>query len=89
MDVQVATPPLPLRLQAVKGPDLVLVMVIDPVGVTGVPGLVSDTVTEQVVGVPARRPFGEQLMEVDVVRWLTVRVVDPVAPFTQLTLERE
>jgi hypothetical protein len=81
--VQVATPLLPLRLQGVKGPDLVLVMVTEPVGVTRVPGLVSDTVTEQIAEVPASRLVGVQLTETEVVRWLTVRVVDPVAPFAQ------
>ena len=88
MEVQVAVPPLPLRLHAVKVPDLLLDMLTGPVGVIGVPEAVSVTVTVQVVPVPARRVVGEQLTEVDVVRPVTVRVAEPVPPPIQLLFSR-
>ena len=63
-----------------KVPDRVLLMPIAPVGVIGVPVLVSLTVTVQVVPVPASRVVGEQLTASEVVRRLTVIVVDPMPP---------
>ncbi len=88
MEVQVAVAPLPVRLHVVNVPDLLLDMLTVPVGVIGVPELVSLTVTLQVVPVPARRVVGEQLMEVDVVRPVTVSVVEPVPPPIQLLFSR-
>ena len=72
----------------VNGPDRVLVIATAPVGVISVPGLVSETVTKQEVGVPAMSEVGEQLTESEVVRFATVRVVDPVAPLTHAELDR-
>ena len=88
VEEQVETPPLPLRLQVVNEPERVLVRVKVPVGVIFVPALVSETVTEQVVGFPAIMVDGEQLIETEVVRCATVSVVDPVAPLTQLAPDR-
>ncbi len=88
VELHVAIPLLPLRLHVVKDPERVLDMVRVPVGVVLVPVLVSETVTEQLVGVPARREVGEQLTDVEVVRCDTVRPVEPVAPLTQLALAR-
>ncbi len=88
MEVQVATPLLPLRPQVVNEPDRVLVNVIVPVGVIFVPELVSETVMEHVVGVPAIIEVGEQLMEVEVVRCDTVRLVEPMTPLIQFELDR-
>ncbi len=83
-----ATPLFPLRLHVVNGPDRVLVIATVPVGVISVPGLVSETVTEQTVGFPAMSVFGEQFTESEVVRCATVRVVDPVTPLTHAELDR-
>ncbi len=77
-----ATALLPLREQVVKGPDLVLDIETEPVGVYALPALVSVTVTEQLVVVPASKVVGEQLTESDVARCVTVREVAPVAEFT-------
>jgi hypothetical protein len=88
VDAQVAVPALPLRLQVVNVPDLLLDMVTVPVGVIGVPELVSVTVTLQVVPVPASTVAGEQLSEVDVARAVTVMVVEPVPPLAQFVLDR-
>jgi len=88
VELHVATPLVPFRLHAVNDPDRVLVNVRVPVGVVLVPGLVSETVTEHEVGVPARRVVGEQLTTVEVVLCVTVRLVVPVAPLTQLELAR-
>jgi len=80
-------PALPERLQAVKDPDLLLDMLTVPVGVIGVPELVSVTVTLHVVAVPASSVVGEQLTEVVVVRPVTVRLVEPLAPLIQFWLD--
>ncbi len=88
MVVQVAFPLLPLRLHVVKVPDLVLVMPTVPVGVIGVPVLVSVTFTVHRVPVPARSVFGEQLTEVEVVRAVTVRVAEPMPPLAQFWFDR-
>jgi hypothetical protein len=87
VEVQVAVPLAPLKLQVVNVPDLLLDMLTAPVGVIGVPELVSVTLTLQVVPVPASKLVGEQLTEVDVVRPVTARVVEPVAPLTQFWLD--
>jgi len=89
VDEQVPVPPLPLRLQVVKVPDLVLDMLTVPVGVIDVPEPMSVMVTLQMVPVPARTVEGEQLTEVDVVRALTVIVAEPVPPLAQFRLDRE
>ncbi len=81
-------PLLPLRLHVVNVPDLVLLMLTVPVGVIRVLGLVSATVTLQVVPVPARTVLGEQMTESDVVRSATVMPAEPVPLFTQLVLDR-
>ncbi len=88
MEVQVAFPPLPLRPHVVNVPDLLLVMPTEPVGVIGVPVLVSVTVTVHTVAVPARSAVGEQLTESEVVRGFTVRVVEPMPPLAQIVLDR-
>ena len=88
VEEHVETPTLPLRLQVVNEPERVLVKVKVPVGVIFVPELVSETLTEQVVGFPAITVDGEQLIETEVVRCVTVSVVDPVAPLTQLAPDR-
>ena len=80
-------PALPERLQAVKDPDLLLAMLTVPVGVMGVPELVSVIVTLHVVAVPASSVVGEQLTEVVVVRPVTVRLVEPMAPLIQFWLD--
>ena len=82
-------PALPLRLHVVNVPDLLLDMLMVPVGVIGVPDPVSVRVMLHVVPVPASRVVGEQLTEVDVVRAFTVIVVEPVPPFAQLVFARE
>ncbi len=66
----------------VKVPDLVLDIETVPVGVMGLPPLVSLTVTEQVVTVPASNDVGEQLIESEVARLVTVREVAPFAEST-------
>ena len=80
-------PALPERLQVVKEPDLLLDIVTVPLGVIGVPELVSVTVTLHVVAVPASSVVGEQLTEVVVVRPVTVRLVEPLPPLTQFWLD--
>ena len=80
-------PALPERLQAVKDPDLLLDMLTVPLGVTGVPELVSVTVTMHVVAVPTSSVVGEQLTEVVVVRPVTVRLVEPLTPLIQFWLD--
>ncbi len=87
IDEQVAVPALPERLQVVKDPDLLLDMLTVPVGVIGVPELVSVTMTLHVVPVPASSVVGEQLTEVVVVRPVTVRPVEPVTPLIQFWLD--
>ncbi len=77
-----ATALLPLSEHVVKVPDLVLDIETEPVGVYGLPALVSVTVTEQLVVVPASKVVGEQLIESEVARWVTVKEVAPVAEFT-------
>ena len=86
MQVDVAPPPL--SVQVVKDPDRVLLMPTVPVGVIGVPGLESFTVTVQVVPVPARTELGEHPTDRLVVRKLTVILVVPVTPFCQRVLDR-
>ncbi len=81
MEVHVAFPLLPPRVHVVNVPDLLLVMLTVPMGVIGVPDPVSVTITVHVVPVPARRVVGEQSTESDVVRGVTVRVVE-AAQFT-------
>ena len=80
-------PALPERLQVVKDPDLLLDMLTVPVAVISVPELVSVTVTLHVVPVPASSVVGEQLTEVVVVRPVTVRLVEPLAPLIQFWLD--
>ncbi len=63
-------------------------MLTVPVGVIGVPVLVSVTVTLHMVPVPARSVVGEQLTDTEVVRGFTVRVVEPMPPLAQLGLDR-
>jgi hypothetical protein len=88
VEAQVALPLLPLRLHVVKVPDLLLVMPTEPVGVIGVPVLVSVTLTVHTVPVPARSVVGEQLTESEVVREFTVRIVEPMPPLAQFVLDR-
>ena len=80
-------PALPERLHVVKDPDLLLDMLTVPVAVISVPELVSVTVTLHVVPVPASSVVGEQLTEVVVVRPVTVRLVEPMAPLIQFWLD--
>ena len=61
----------------VKLPDLSVLMLTVPVGVTFVPDPVSVTVTVQAVPIPTSMLAGEQPTEVDVGLPFTVKVVPP------------
>ena len=72
MTEQVAVAPLPFSVQLaglnVPVPLGVRVQLTLPAGVIAAPGLVSETVAVQVVGVPARTVLGEQVTSVLVAR---------------------
>ena len=80
MTEQLAEGPAPLSVQGlpVKLPAPLEEKLTEPVGVIGVPGLVSATVAVHVVEPFTGTAFGLQLTLVEVVRVLTVIVVVPV-----------
>ena len=80
--MHVAVEPVPERVQGfgLKEPVPLLVQATVPVGVIGVPGDVSVTLVAHVVDCLARRVLGEQLTVVEVLRWVTCRLVVPALP---------
>jgi hypothetical protein len=85
---QLAVPAVPaasVQLVAENEPAPLLLKATDPVGVTLVPALESVTVALHELVCPTAVVEGAQLIAVDVLRWVTVSVVD-VPPLARCAL---
>jgi hypothetical protein len=69
-----------VQLAELKVPEALLVQLTDPIGVRGVPGLLSVTVAVQVLGELTGTEAGAQLTAVVVERLVAVRANWPLLP---------